>query len=180
MPWDKLNPSTKKFAPNPMKEKAMELIRQAASDAEVMQQTGISLRTLARYKEEIEHPKPTKPAGLPGSPADAGKVSTAVKTPAGAVETAKVALQGPAPTLFILSGDRVPLSASDLDNAYQYYREIQRMDPEIDDNFGTAVAVAMRHVWRHFKQRLAMEVGFQVMQQEEENDGAVEDGRATG
>jgi hypothetical protein len=168
-----------RFEPSPHKEEAMEAIRNGMSVEEAAARFSISVKTAYRYKDEIEHPERVKPrktvpaVKLPETPPGPGRppsTATAVKTVTGPVETSKVALKGPAPTLFVLAGDTVPLIVPELDNAYRYYRQIQEWDPSIDDDFGVALAAAMRHVWRHFRDKMATQIGVAIME-EEGHDG---------
>ena len=70
------------------------------------------------------------------------------KKPRG-VSIANVGQRRQGAILFVLGDENIELEPRKLYDSYLYYRSIQRMVPEIDDDFSTAIKTAMKHVWEH-------------------------------
>ena len=164
-----------RFQAKPHRDEAIQALREGIDKFEVMRRFGISLRTADRYIEEIQHPKPPKEEKFQAPPSEpvkpqASRSSSSTAKPVTTLEPAIVA-KPPSTFVFEFEQELVKGSKYDLENAYRYYREIQELDPEIDDPFYLACCGAMKHVWTHVKQRVAMQIGEAILQEEEQHDG---------
>ncbi len=159
-----------RFEPSPHKEEAMEALRNGVTKEECAARFGITIRTAERYLQEIQHPKPLPVAKVlkveKTAPAVGSK--TATKTATGETPLAAITVVAPAPIVFTMGDTRIPLNPKHLYDAFRYYEDIQRMSPDIDDEFSLALLTCVRYVWRRFSGQEAVKVGVTI--QEVEND----------
>ncbi len=72
---------------------------------------------------------------------------------------ATFAQRKPGAIVFSLGDVDIPLNPKFLYDTYLYYQDIQRMSPDIDDDFCMAIRATMRHSWEHFSHDQAEKMG---------------------
>lgn len=157
-----------RFNPSPHKEEAMQALRNGVSKEECAARFGITIRTAERYLQEIQHPKPPPVAKVPKVETVTPGSKVATKTATGETPLAAMTVPAPAPIIFTMGDTRIPLNPKHLYDAFRYYEDIQRMSPDIDDEFTLALLTCVRYVWRRFSGQEAVKVGVTI--QEVAND----------
>jgi len=83
----------------------------------------------------------------------------------GAVVT--VTERKPAAIVFTLGDIDIILNPAYLYDSYLYYLDIQRLEPDIDDEFTLAIRAAMKHVWEDFAHRKVERAGVTIKEVEQ-------------
>ena len=156
-------------APSPNRDEAMQALQNGMEVKECTTRFGISRWTARRYlkkikKKEQEQQKPvSEPDSTPQNQTEkvkqAAKPSETLVHPGQEATLAAVTITKPAPITFTLGEAKIPLNPQYLYDAYLYYQDIQRMSPDIDDEFCLGIKTAMKYVWEKFVRREANKIG---------------------
>lgn len=160
------------FKASPHKEEIKQLLRDGIEvegktptqvAEELATRFGLEVRTIFRYKKEIEDEKAGKVAeSKPGS-------TTRVAGQGKPTELAVITTRTPAPIVFVFGDVKIDVNPLHFLDAWRYCEDIKRIEPSIDDDFALMLKVSVKRIWEEFSHREAKRLGVALEIKEEES-----------
>lgn len=181
MERNKLRGQRGRLLPSPHKDEAKQALANGIAPREIATRFGLNIQTIRLYRKEVEREaaeraeKATKVIEPEETvtPAPEQQPATSVPTPAESEKAKRQAMitggeitniqqRKTGAILFTLANEDIELQPAELYDAYLYYQDIRRSNPDLNESFSSCLKSCVKIIWEKFNQHRLRQAAIEV------------------